>query len=583
MLHSPHATSAGGHGLMVSLRLHRRRVLVVGGNKEAASRVRHALAAGACVSVLARKDSLCEDLLARLARSEFTFLDAEFSGIDDLTIRSTQALSPVATTSDDNGVSSAEPKHSSHTEDAYDYVLACLETNDPRSRAIAECARALRIPVNCADVPELCDFFFVATVTEGRVQVGVSTNGGGPRLAARLRTLIAEALPKRTQEAVANIAALRERIKQLPIEVTVKTRMSWMSNLCDQWSFDDMADIDEKDSDRLVDAFKNGEPVPKPSHSKLLYRILQSPAGSLQAVLSFLFAFTYQFVYRALTPTTAQTNHNSSMIAKVDESSKRAENANITIPSLSTNLKIESPTIALVGAGPGNPTMLTIAALQHLFSADTIISDVLVSPEILDLLPHNANIKFVPKKEKGQSDSAQDAANDMCLDAIASGAKHVVRLKGGDPFVFGRGGEELVHFRARGVRVLVVPGVSSANGVLASANIPATFKGVSDSVLVLTARGERGAWPDVPEFVAGTTMRTTVVFMPIARMKGLSDLMIEKGYPLEMPAAVIERGSCKDQRVLKATLSSIASVVASSDVQSPALLVVGDVCTVLEN
>ncbi|KAI8607182.1 putative NAD(P)-binding-domain-containing protein, partial [Chytriomyces sp. MP71] len=175
------ATSAG---LLVSLRLAGKRVLVVGGSQEAESRVFHALECGAIVTVLAPGASLTPVLKRRIATNQVSHVDSEFAGDLD---------------HNDNPTT-------------YHLVLGCLDGHD-ESVDLCECARALKIPVNCADVPELCDFFFVAVMREGLLQIGVSTNGGGPRLAARLRTHIQNTLPKGTKEAVSKIAALRLRVK----------------------------------------------------------------------------------------------------------------------------------------------------------------------------------------------------------------------------------------------------------------------------------------------------------------------------------------------------------------------------------
>ncbi|KAJ3139369.1 hypothetical protein HK100_011774 [Physocladia obscura] len=637
MTSSSAAAAAGKAGLLVSLRLAGKHVLVIGGNSEAASRVSHGLDALATVSLLCPANLITSARLhAFLENDNIAHIDASFVGKESL----------------------RRPDN----EGNFDVVLGCLETNDVMSRVIAESARDLRIPVNCADVPDLCDFYFVAVVKRGLVQVGVSTNGGGPRLAARLRTLIANALPPRVEASVANMVALRYRIRELPADTTVKARMSWVSKLCDAWSWDDLADMDENDVERLLQAFERAENVPQPKNAPIilldssfvvgpvsvptLNQIRRTPLVKsilllIDAILSlWIYVITYPVrVVRVVLknaldafetedkviefyPSKAMFSVESS--AKSPTSTKTAVFSptpsspknnyykksattiatKIQIPALPpTSLNPDTPPkITLLGVGPGNPGLLTIQALQHLHAADVAVVDNLVSPEILALIPSHVRILHVPLKEKGMSDVAQDIANHMCIDAIRSddGARRVVRVKGGDPFVFGRGGEEVLYFRERGVYdVEVCVGVSSINGVLGSALIPATFKGVSESLLVLTARGESGAWPDVPEYIGGVSKaeggdadssdsngsgnnkkrkvgRTTVIFMPVARMKGLAELMIKKGYPRDLAAAVIEKGTCPGERVVRGTLSTIAEKVLAEKVGSPALLVVGE-------
>ncbi|KAJ3006480.1 UNVERIFIED_CONTAM: hypothetical protein HDU68_004039, partial [Siphonaria sp. JEL0065] len=497
----------------------------------------------------------------------------------------------------------------------YDCVLGCLD-GYTESLRIAECSRALRIPVNCADVPNLCDFYFVAVLKEGLVQIGVSTNGGGPRLAARLRTLIKNSLPPKTAEAVGKIAHLRSRIKNAPTPPgegsLVKKRMQWMSRLCDAWSFDQMADMEEEDVISLISAYERGEQQPPVPGSSISHRndlssgissivsripsvqqVVQDPLGITTSTCLFFISLWFSVLFYpvrvsfSLLQTVVPGLKDYSLPALFPLPNPSTPTLTppppgIQIPKLKASSTTPStPIVILVGAGPGNPNLLTLGALQQIHAADTIVTDNLVSPEILSLIPSHIPILTVPKKEKGKSDAAQDVANEMCMTAIKQhGRKRVLRLKGGDPFLFGRGGEEVLFFRERGVNVEVVVGISSVNGVLGSVGIPATFKGLSESVLVLTARGEGGSWPEVP--VWGNGMRTTVVFMPIARMKGLSDLMISKGYPADLPAAVIEKGTCEGERVVNGTLSNIAEKIIEASVSSPALFVVGGVCTVLQ-
>ncbi|KAJ3229657.1 hypothetical protein HDU81_005191 [Chytriomyces hyalinus] len=603
-------------GLIVSLRLLGKKVLVVGGNKEAESRVMHALDAGAIVTVLSPASGLTAVLAQRVEANEVSLVDAAFEGVQDLYF-DTQA--------GDNADGCK----------TYDLVLGCLDEYN-ESEQLAECARALKIPVNCADVPHLCDFFFVAVMREGLLQIGVSSNGGGPRLAARLRSHIQATLPKGTREAVSKIARLRVLVKNTPTPPgagsLIKKRMTWMTRLCDQWSFDDMANLNEEDVVRLLGAYERGEMEPPLPTSKIaplgsspsanpnsissnptfamlasqiptLQQLLESPIQRLYALACLFFSvwlhiLTYplratlsllETIYPNLktwSPPSIVILKESTALPTIPAASSKPTPAAATqssqqllqIPPLPAST---TPKVVLVGAGPGATNLLTVGAIRNLAAADTIVTDHLVSADILRHVPPTCKILQVPKKEKGASDAAQDVANDLCATAILkNGAKHVVRLKGGDPYVFGRGGEELVYLRERGVNVEVIPGVSSVNGVLGSAGIPATFKGLSEGVVILTARGEKGAWPDVPAF--GEGLKTVVVFMPIARMKGISDLMIKQGYPSTLPAAVIENGSLDNQRVIKGTLSNIPDLVVSEKVVSPALLVVGNVCTVLD-
>ncbi|KAI8834883.1 tetrapyrrole methylase, partial [Chytridium lagenaria] len=203
----------------------------------------------------------------------------------------------------------------------------------------------------------------------------------------------------------------------------------------------------------------------------------------------------------------------------------------------------------LVGAGPGDPGLLTVKAAALLGSADVVVSDQLISEHVLNLVPKH-RLVLVERKVKGRSDAAQTDANELCLKELRMG-KTVVRLKGGDPFMFGRGGEEVLFLRKHGFESVVVPGVSSCIAAPASVGIPVTHRGYADQFLVLSGRGEGGSFPDIPKH---NDRRTTVVLMPVARLGALSDAMQEKGYPRDLPAAVVEKGTCLGERVVEGLL-----------------------------
>jgi uroporphyrin-III C-methyltransferase len=222
-------------------------------------------------------------------------------------------------------------------------------------------------------------------------------------------------------------------------------------------------------------------------------------------------------------------------------------------------------TVALVGAGPGDPGLITVRGLELLRSCDAVVYDRLVASQLVDEAPTGA-IRL------SRELLDQDEINDLLVDLGRQGLA-VVRLKGGDPFVFGRGGEEALALAEAGVPFEVVPGVSSLAAVPAAAGIPVTHRGLSPTVTLATARGEDGGEPDYDALAR--TGGTLVLFMGLGRLAELSDGLIEAGLDPAVPAAVISRGTLPDQEIVTGSLSEIAELAAR--LRSPALLVVGEV------
>ena len=229
--------------------------------------------------------------------------------------------------------------------------------------------------------------------------------------------------------------------------------------------------------------------------------------------------------------------------------------------------------VTLVGAGPGDPGLLTRKGYDALQAADVVFFDELVSPEIVELLPAHARCIYVGKPCKSVSVSQGDIVQQL-IAAARAGLK-VVRLKGGDPMVFGRGGEEIDGLRAAGIAVDVVPGITSANGAAASTKIPLTHRDYAAEVSFVTAARRDGALADV-RGLAGKD-RTLVVYMGIARAQALSDALIADGVDAELPLAIVENATRPEERVMISTVIALADAVARNNVRSPALFIIGDV------
>ncbi len=227
----------------------------------------------------------------------------------------------------------------------------------------------------------------------------------------------------------------------------------------------------------------------------------------------------------------------------------------------------------LVGAGPGDPELLTLRAARLIMAASLIVHDGLVDPAILSMARPTARLVSVAKR-RSRHTMPQDAINALLV-AEALAGHDVVRLKGGDPFIFGRGGEEVEACRAAGVEVEVVPGISAAIGAAASAQIPLTHRN-SSSIVSFVAGQCKGLTEQDWTGLAGKG-RTLVIYMGVATAEAIAEKLIADGLAPDMPVAVIENASRTDMRVLRSPLAGLAAMVKRQLVKSPAVIVIGDV------
>ncbi len=231
--------------------------------------------------------------------------------------------------------------------------------------------------------------------------------------------------------------------------------------------------------------------------------------------------------------------------------------------------------VYLVGAGPGDAGLITVRGLDRLRAADVVLHDRLVASELLDEVRLGAEVIDV-SKYPGFQMYTQPEINAILVDRAQRGLK-VVRLKGGDPFVFGRGGEEVAACRAAGVRCVVVPGVSSALAVPAAAGIPLTHRGVGRSFVVLTAETDPVFGEAPVPFEALAAVDTVVLLMALRRLPQITEGLMLAGKPADTPAACIESGCTDQQRVIIATLADLAERVALAEARPPAVMVIGSV------
>ena len=233
--------------------------------------------------------------------------------------------------------------------------------------------------------------------------------------------------------------------------------------------------------------------------------------------------------------------------------------------------------VSLVGAGPGDPDLLTVKGLRLLQRADVVAYDRLANPVLLKECRTDAELVFVGKHGEGLHPSVpQEQINDLLVDRARAG-KQVVRLKGGDPFIFGRGGEEALELRAAGIPFEVVPGISSAVAAPAYAGIPVTHRHVSASVAIVAGHEDPHKGPSSHDWDALARIDTLVILMGLGRLEAITETLLACGRSADTPAAVVRWGTTTQQQTVTGTLSSIAAEVRRAGLKAPGTLVIGEV------
>lgn len=241
------------------------------------------------------------------------------------------------------------------------------------------------------------------------------------------------------------------------------------------------------------------------------------------------------------------------------------------ISSVFTSSK--EPKLTLVGAGPGDPDLITLKAIKAIEAADIVLYDALVSDEILNMIPNGVPTLSVGKRA-GQHSHSQDEINELIVE-FAYLYGHVVRLKGGDPFVFGRGSEEIEFAELHGIKVQFVPGISSSLSVPASIGIPITARGVSESFWVVTGTTKNGEVSS-DLILAAQSSATIVILMGLHKIQEIMDQfeVFGKG---NVPVAVIQNGTLSNQRSVVGTVNNIVTLAKQEKIGAPAVIVVGEV------
>lgn len=444
-----------------------------------------------------------------------------------------------------------------------DAVFATTAPNDPISATISQLCQKKRIPVNVVDAPRLCTFTLLSTHSDGPLQIGITTSGRGCKLSSRIRREIASGLPPKFGESIERLGTLRKRI--------------WEEDYKVQLSETIIAEPEVEDEDatqnhtfnKLVKEDDTSAATLRTRRMRWLSQICEYwPLSRLAAITdtdvdAILAAYT--------SPTHVDTPASDTAL----------------LPGLAARKGV----ITLAGSGPGHPGLLTRAAHAAIEGADFILADKLVPAEILALIPRRTPV-HIARKFPGNADAAQEEMLQLGLAALRQG-KHVLRLKQGDPYLYGRGAEEVAFFRKHGFRIRVIPGVTSALSAPMFAEIPVTHRAVADEVVVCTGTGRKGAAPTPPSFKAS---KTVVFLMALHRLQSLIDSLLKRSgpanpddkeldtrilWPATTPCAVIERASCPDQRVIRSTLEHVCQAVEYEGSRPPGLLVVGKACEVL--
>lgn len=233
------------------------------------------------------------------------------------------------------------------------------------------------------------------------------------------------------------------------------------------------------------------------------------------------------------------------------------------------------PRLSLVGAGPGDPELITLKGIKALHSADCVLYDALANEALLEYVPQDAVCKYVGKRA-GQHKMPQEVINQLIVDC-ARKYGHVVRLKGGDPYIFGRGHEEQMYAEQHGLSVTLVPGISSINAVPALQSVPLTRRGVSESFWVITGTTRSGKISsDIA--LAAQSSATVVILMGMSKLDQIHAIFLEKGKE-NTPVAIIQNGSLPNEQVGVSHVKDMCEMAESRQLSSPAVIVIGEVAS----
>lgn len=252
-----------------------------------------------------------------------------------------------------------------------------------------------------------------------------------------------------------------------------------------------------------------------------------------------------------------------------------------TLMNSTTKNNFVAGEVALIGAGPGDPELLTVRAFSFIKQAEVAVYDRLVSEEIMALLPHDCERVYVGKKQ-AKHHLPQEQINALLVE-LASQNKKVVRLKGGDPFVFGRGGEEAQYCLSHGIPCHIVPGLTAASACTSYVGIPLTHRQVAQSCTFVTGHVKDCGQLDLPWQALNDKKQTVVFYMGVKSLPIITEQLINAGRENTTPAALIYKGTTPEQQVFRGTLSSLQAIVEQHNIKPPTLIVIGDVVNTFDH
>lgn len=373
-------------------------------------------------------------------------------------------------------------------------VIAATD-DEAVNEAVSRDAKALNIPVNVVDAPELCTFTMGSIIDRSPVVIAISSEGNAPVLARYIRSKIETMLPAAYGRIAGIAGEFRDKVKA-KFATTQERRRFWEDVL----------------------------------QGPLVERVL---AGQEQAARDLL----------------------QNLIDDENRTMNHGE-------------------VFLVGGGPGDPDLLTFRALRLMQQCDVCVYDKLVSPEVMELVRRDAELIYVGKA-RDQHTMPQEEINEL-LAKLALQGKRVLRLKGGDPFIFGRGGEEIETLMQHGVPFQVVPGITAANGVSSYAGIPLTHRDYAQACLFITGHLKDGNL-DLDWASMARPKQTVVIYMGLVGLAQICEKLIAHGVAPTMPAAVVQQGTTQRQKVVAATLQDLAEKVADAGLKAPCLTIIGEV------
>ncbi len=377
-----------------------------------------------------------------------------------------------------------------------DACLVVAATDDCAvNEAVSRDAKALNIPVNVVDSPDLCTFTMGSIIERSPVVIAVSSEGNAPVLARYIRTKIETMLPAGYGRIAAIAGEFRDQVKARFATVQARRRF-WEDVL----------------------------------QGPVVERVLSGQEQSARDLLQ-------------------------NLIDDEDITANHGE-------------------VFLVGGGPGDPDLLTFRALRLMQQCDVCVYDKLVSPEVMELVRRDAEMIYVGKS-RDQHTLPQEEINEL-LARLALQGKRVLRLKGGDPFIFGRGGEEIETLMQHGVPFQVVPGITAANGVSSYAGIPLTHRDYAQACLFITGHLKDGTL-DLDWQAMARPRQTVVIYMGLVGLALICEKLIEHGVSPDMPVAVVQQGTTQRQKVVTATLADLAGKVVAAGLKPPCLTIIGEV------